>query len=124
MSDDFEIPDGLYRWDVDFPVFVHVFPDWYGIPGIGTMISNATDRVCLLVFTDEDLAERHAVDMGWSEVKGVLKIETVQELHQFCEQFPESAFSGIAFDMWKGNSKCQTTRDSLAQIARDLNSGS
>lgn len=119
-----EIPKGYYPWEIDFPVYVLIFPDWYGTPQTRTMESGATGLDCLLVFTDEDLAERHIEDAGWTEVEETLKINTVQELHQHCQQFPAESFSGIVFDMWKGNAKCQMTREELRRIARELDSRS
>lgn len=69
------------------------------------------------IFTDTDLANRHAAEFGWQGKYPMAKIGDAYTLRLMIEQQSGDQFTMVAIDPWKGVAKWPMTR---AELNRNL----
>lgn len=107
MSD---FPD-IRFFDLTYPVFIFVGESVES--DVPVLIANKDDELCLPIFTDVDLAERHGKNMGWTTCYRVLKINHCESLIYFLESRPRQEFSSVYIDPWNGVGRWRTSKSDL-----------
>ena len=73
---------------------------------------------CLQVFTDTDLAAAELRESGLMDTAKVLRIDSPQEIVRFLESRPRDEFTHVVFDLTKGRSRWEVTREAMLVQAK------